>query len=509
MTDESELPDRRARVVDWIKAAIVASGTQSWLASLAIHLSLIVLIALVLGTIRVAHVMQQAAQFDAALDAVPEAMNIEPFELVAPPNEPTIIDLNALSDDAIATDPLGAIRPDALEGIGEPAGSDLPDAPLGALNVPAAGFGPLVRSTLATGSGGGGASASGIANGYTSRLKGPRIGATAPSERAVAAALNWLARHQNADGSWSLNHTPRCKNGLCSGPGQAQSDPAAMALGLLPFFAAGQTHQIAGPYKKQIAGGINWLLKNQRPSGDLSTGAHQMYAHGLATIALCEAYGMTQDSRLGIAAQKAIRFIESGQNREGGWRYMDGSEDSDTSVFGWQVMALKSGQMAGLEVDSAALDASRRYLKLCAGGSYGSEFSYTPGGRTSSTMTSVGLLTSQYLGARRSDPVILGGIEFLTKHPPTLEDRNTYYWYYAAQALHNVSGPEWDAWNRKLRRILIDTQERSGCAAGSWDPSKPVADPWGSQGGRLLVTSLSCLTLEVYYRYLPLYSLDQ
>ena len=144
-----------------------------------------------------------------------------------------------------------------------------------------------------------------------------------------------------------------------------------------------------------------------------------MYAHGLATIALCEAYGMTQDSRVGIAAQAAIRFIESGQNRQGSWRYPHGSDDSDTSVFGWQVMALKSGQMAGLKVNPASLDGSKKYLKLCASGTYGSEFSYTPGGRVTSTMTSVGLLTSQYLGARRSDPVVLGGIEYLTKHPPT------------------------------------------------------------------------------------------
>jgi hypothetical protein len=211
---------------------------------------------------------------------------------------------------------------------------------------------------------------------------------------------------------------------------------------------------------------------------------------------------------VGTAAQNAIRFIESGQNHEGGWRYVHGSDDSDTSVFGWQVMALKSGQMAGLKVSPASFQRSQLYLKLCASGKYGSEFSYTPGGRTSSTMTSVGLLASQYLGARRSDPVVLGGIEYLTKHPPQLDDRNTYYWYYATQAMHNVPGPEWDAWNRQMRRVLIDTQERSGCAAGSWDPAKPVADPWGAQGGRLMVTSLSCLTLEVYYRYLPLYRME-
>jgi hypothetical protein len=124
-------------------------------------------------------------------------------------------------------------------------------------------------------------------------------------------------------------------------------------------------------------------------------------------------------------------------------------------------------------------------------------------------MTAVGLLTSQYLGARRGDPVVMGGVEYLSKNKPSVNNRNTYYWYYATQAMHNVPGVEWDAWNRQMRRILIETQDKNGCAAGSWDPNKPDPDPWGAQGGRLMVTSLSCLTLEVYYRYLPLYKLDK
>ena len=74
--------------------------------------------------------------------------------------------------------------------------------------------------------------------------------------------------------------------------------------------------------------------------------------------------------------------------------------------------------------------------------------------------------------------------------------------------MHNQPGPEWKTWNRKIRRILIETQATEGCAAGSWAPQTPSPDPWGSRGGRLMMTSLSALTLEVYYRYLPLYKVD-
>ncbi len=124
-------------------------------------------------------------------------------------------------------------------------------------------------------------------------------------------------------------------------------------------------------------------------------------------------------------------------------------------------------------------------------------------------MSAVGLLCSQYLRAGRGDPVIVGGVQYLMANPPDEQARDIYYWYYATQVMHNMNNSDWDAWNRKLRRILVDTQIREGCAAGSWDPDKPVRDAWGVQGGRIMTTSLSALTLEVYYRYLPLYQLDK
>ena len=125
-------------------------------------------------------------------------------------------------------------------------------------------------------------------------------------------------------------------------------------------------------------------------------------------------------------------------------------------------------------------------------------------------MTAVGLLMRLYNGWRRDHPSMIAGAEHLSNNLPSIGTareplRDTYYWYYATQVMHNVPGKEWDEWNRQMRRILIETQDKTGCAAGSWDPHKPEPDAWGNQGGRLMVTSLSALTLEVYYRHLPLY----
>lgn len=336
-----------------------------------------------------------------------------------------------------------------------------------------------------------------------------RYGGTEASERAVDAALKWLVRHQNQDGSWSLSRfNAQCRQGKCDGAGTADSDAAATAFGLLPLLGAGYTHKTPGEYQKSIRAGINWLMQKQKPHGDLSAGSgHTMYTHGVATIAMCEAYALTKDLRIGQSAQAAILFIQRAQDKNGGgWRYHPG-EPGDTSVVGWQVMALKSAQLANLKVNPQVFDGAKKYLTMAAGNELGWKFGYTGPGPTP-TMVSVGLLCRQNLGAARDDPGLAEGGKYLLANLPDLKaNRNIYYWYYATQVMHNMPGDDWDTWNVKVRDTLIEAQvPGNGCGAGSWSPTEPHLDAWGQHGGRMMTTSLSCLCLEVYYRHLPLYS---
>ena len=234
-----------------------------------------------------------------------------------------------------------------------------------------------------------------------------RRNTTGPSERAVNAALVWLAHHQLSDGSWSLqNYTQRCKSGdrTCTGPGKVSADAGATAMGLLPFLGIGQTHKSLGPYRKHVLRGVQWLISHQQADGNLAKGAQQMmYSHGLATIALCEAYGLSGDKQVGMAAQGAVNFILSAQNSaDGGWRY-NPNDPGDTSVFGWELMALKSARMADLNVGGSAFSAAGKWLDGVAVHD-GAEYAYQPGQGSSSTMTSVGLLCRQYLGASATTP---------------------------------------------------------------------------------------------------------
>ncbi|MGA2616412.1 MAG: prenyltransferase/squalene oxidase repeat-containing protein [Thermoguttaceae bacterium] len=345
----------------------------------------------------------------------------------------------------------------------------------------------------------------------------PGTGPTIRSERAVTGALVWLARHQLSDGSWSLqNYVQRCSDHTCTGPGNVTADTGATALGVLPFLAAGQTHRTKGPYQANVRGAILWLIRRQKADGNLAAGAQQpMYSHALATIALCEAAGMTGDESVRLAAQRAVDYIVMAQNKgTGGWRYTPG-EEGDTSVVGWGVMALKSALMAGLSVGGsggggAAFHGASKWLDSVQSGPHNSQYAYQPGSGPQNTMTSVGLLCRQYLGAKRDSPMMADGVKYLMDHMPGDEFRgvsNIYYDYYATQVLHNMNNSDWDTWNRRMRDLLVKSQNRDihSCANGSWDPA---GDQWARSGGRLMMTSLAALTLEIYYRYLPLFKAD-
>jgi len=321
-------------------------------------------------------------------------------------------------------------------------------------------------------------------------------GGTTLTEAAVARGLRWLAQQQQPDGRWRLD-------------GGLRSDSAATSLALLPFLGAGQTH-LSGRHKDAVARGLRWLVGQQKPDGDLradSQGNTGMYAHGQGAIVLGEAYLMTGDEALRQPAQKAIDFIVQAQYPDGGWRYQPnhelgaGGRRGDTSVVGWQLMAMQSARAARLFVPEATFELSSHFLDSVQRKD-GALYAYQPGHQPTHTMTAEALLCRIYLGWTKSDPPLMEGVRYLLdNHPPDAAKPNVYYWYYGTQALHHVGGPEWERWNFLMRDALVNSQETRGEAAGSWEPRGDHA----SAGGRVYMTSLAVCTLEVYYRHLPIF----
>ncbi len=347
------------------------------------------------------------------------------------------------------------------------------------------------------------------------------------TEAAIHLGLEFLARFQSPDGSWALTGFDRDDPQQLS---QLDSDTAATGLALLAFQGAGYNHR-EFKYARQINHAIQWLIENQAADGGLyvpsnkkSDNACRLYSHGIAALALTEAYGMTQDARLKEPAQNALDYIKKSQDpRKGGWRYFDepGKTSTDTSVSGWMMMAMQSGRLAGLDVDEALFEGVDDWLEVAADPENISLYRYNPyavdskgvsriqGRKPTAAMTSVGLLMRIYSGWKRDDPRLLAGAEYLLNRQLPSDSspqlRDTYYWYYATQVLRYVGGPDWEKWNDQLRPLLTRSQEKSGDLSGSWHPYRPVPDRWGAFGGRLYVTTMNLLSLEVRHRMLPLY----
>lgn len=359
-------------------------------------------------------------------------------------------------------------------------------------------------------------------------------GGTKETEAAVARGLQWLKRMQQADGSWRLDD-PRYPDAE-RGSGH---NIAATAFGLLPMLGAGYTHKKGknnpdNPFDKPIEKALAYLIRKQdkvafnkdkKPNNKLGNFGGNLYDHGLATIAMSEAYGLSQDPWLKKPTEDAVRYLIQAQADNGSWGYSFGSA-GDTSIVGWCVMGLKSAQMSGIDVRveleggkykslQDSLNDAKRFLEsVCDTSSEGYGYRSASG---TARLSAVGLLCRQYLQSWGPQNLrMIKGVEnHITRTPPSESHKDVYYYYYATQVMHHFGGQEWKRWNEGepdkkvlgMRDILVKTQIKTGKGedAGAWSAQ---GDPYGRSGSRLMITSLSLLTLEVYYRHLPLYYRD-
>jgi hypothetical protein len=325
-----------------------------------------------------------------------------------------------------------------------------------------------------------------------------QMGGTAETELAVGRALDWFARHQEPDGRWSgRGFDARC--GHCDGGAEVDSDAAMTGLALLCYLGAGHTPGKDGPYKSVVTKGLDYLMNRQEPSGDLRRG-ETMYSQSIATVALCEAYAMTRDRRLGDAAGRAVGFMCEGVKRAASRRQDDRSRADDTSVLGWQVMAMESARRSGFTVPETTFRSAGLFLDKAAAPRAPGRYAYRPGEPPSAAMTAEAMFVRQLMGHTREEERMRQSAAFILETPPRWKDGAfTYYWYYATLALFQHQGPEWAQWNEALVPELLANQRTDAGAAGSWDPH----DQYSRLGGRIYQTAVCTLSLEVYYRYKP------
>lgn len=314
-------------------------------------------------------------------------------------------------------------------------------------------------------------------------------------DRAIARALASLAESQERNGSWRVD--------------AYGESTAATSLAVMAFLAAGHIPG-EGPYGATLDRAIAWVVDQQRGDGMLVAAQSHgpMYDHGISTLMLAEVAGMVDEplaTRCREALQRAVALILKAQavskseRHAGGWRYQSGSEDSDLSVTGWQVLALRAAKNVGCDVPAEAIDRAVAYVKRCAfsSGGFGYQPPHQAGGQPTATRTGTGILALEICGQHHT-PEALRGAEYLRTQPLHPEDHYFFYGaYYCTVGLFQIGGRDWEEFRPSLQRTLLSMQRPDG----SW-----LALTGGERrAGAPYATSMAVLALAVEYRFLPIY----
>jgi hypothetical protein len=386
--------------------------------------------------------------------------------------------------------------------------------------------------------GGGMAGVFGYRDGGSRKKAVGRFGGSEATESSVEAALRWLARHQDPDGHWSYAE----HEGKDPYDNLAKYDVAMTGVALLAFLGAGYTEK-DGRYRDNVFRAQNWLLKQQKPDGSWTT---FMYTQGMATLAIVESYGMTKNPRFAEPAQKAADYISEAQRPYEGWDYEPyktyankDAGQTDSSASSWQMQAMKSARISGLKVDGkvfqgmlAWLDAGQALDDSTAGKMGCTTYRGTvknPGGHGGSpAVMSVAAMSRMFAGQELKHPGIERPVNWISSSnggKPNLQwpdeatvrgarGFNFYYFYYGTMACFQHGGEPWQKWNTAIKEMLTKHQCQGAaagqsackCADKSNDGSWPPEHGNDLKAGRVFTTALGALTLEVYYRYLPMYS---
>jgi hypothetical protein len=312
-------------------------------------------------------------------------------------------------------------------------------------------------------------------------------------DQAVVRALEYLAAQQQPTGGWVVE----------AFRGESTS---ATSLAVMAFLAAGHVPE-EGPYAAVIRRGVQYVIDQQRPDGLLvsRSGHGPMYCHGISTLMLSEVCGMLSEPQATScrkALEKAVKLVVSSQKvkkdfrNAGGWRYNPTSGDSDLSVTGWQLLALRAAKNIGCDVPAENIDDAVAYVRRCAQGTTGS-FCYQPGAGSSTVLTGTGLTALQVCGAETPEEKSRG-LTYLKSHP--LRPQTAWYFYgvyYCSIGGYKLGDGPW----KELRSEIFEPLLAQQHADGSWRAENGNEKPFGT----IYPTGMAVLALTVEYGYLPIY----
>ena len=300
---------------------------------------------------------------------------------------------------------------------------------------------------------------------------------------AISRGLDFLGKEgvQNSDGSW----------------GGDQNRVAETSLSLMAFMLQGHVPG-RGRYGRTMDNAITYLLNiGQAQRGYIGTPRNHagMYEHGLAVLALSEAWGQSKNPRIKTALRRAVDIVLRAQNHEGGWRYNPEPRDADLSMTVMQLVALNSAREAGIAVPQTTIDKATEYVLSCQDEASGG-FRYMPGGGEPGFARTAAGVMSLIMCGQRNHKATQRGIAFLKAYPEQKFERGFsrfhYSHYYAVQSMYQSGDADFRAWYPKISATIIESQNKDD---GSWKGNH----------GQAYGTALSILILGVPYRFLPIY----
>jgi len=265
----------------------------------------------------------------------------------------------------------------------------------------------------------------------------------------------------------------------------------------LAFVGNGHTHRI-GQFKKTVRYILKYLLSLQDNKGcfSASESKSEIEKHALTTMAVCEMYAVTRDVTIEGSAKKAVSYLLERQEKSGGWKKGKDAPEANIITTAWCVLALKAAKYAKLDIPQESFEKVLKYFD---------SWSFQPQ-RARAGFLSVRRLhgiaatyiASIFCGRSRKHEKMVKFADILDENPPKWDDGNgPVYWYLATYSMFHCGGRRWHRWYPALKNTLLPMQRVGGCIDGSWDP----VGPEGKRLGRVGVTALDSLTLELYYRY--------
>jgi hypothetical protein len=344
---------------------------------------------------------------------------------------------------------------------------------------------------------------------------------------AIDLGLKFLQRSQASDGSYPVQAYPTSWAGYDTNNYQ-WGKMGVTSLAVLAFLGDGETWlpDQSGkprPYERTVRAAIKWMAQNQNPDGsfglNVGDGINFMYSHGMATLAMCEAAGLSGDDFVRQSAQRGIDYIVAHQNECDGWNYYGNTcaqslSGADASVSAWQVQALYAGREAGLNVPEETLKrAQDMFTKLFNEKDGRVAYSVKNDDKQlRPSMCGVGLMMRMMLGEPPSTPGFKAVAQNILKALPRTQvnwgegwqpnntnsndpDRrlyDPYMMYFCTYGMFMFGGRDWKQWHDGMKKSILEMQSADGC----WRCN----DVNTLHAGMNYSTALSVMTLQVYYR---------